>query len=71
MKDLFKNKFPLDRKRKMLSPAGVSGKIYKKYFILARNPFSLTRMNHLFKNTFPRYEKNTSSGKKIKENVFH
>ena len=36
MKDLFKNKFPLDRKRKMLSAAGVSGKIYKKYFILAR-----------------------------------
>ena len=41
MKDLFKNAFPIDGKKHSL--AGVSEKIYKKWFVLARNSVSTTR----------------------------
>ena len=41
MKDSFKNKFPLDSKKR--SRAGVSGKTYKKkWFVLARKSVSTT-----------------------------
>ena len=40
MKDSFKTKFPRDRKK--LFPAGVSQKIYKKWFVLDRKSVSTT-----------------------------
>ena len=41
MKDSFKIKLPLDRKKAF--PAGVSEKIYKKWFVLARKYVSTTQ----------------------------
>ena len=41
MKDSFKNTLPLDRKK--LSAAGVSERIYKKWFVLARKPVPTIR----------------------------
>ena len=64
MKDSFKDTFPLDRKE--ASPAGVYEKLYK-----PESSFPLPGMKHSLKNTFLRYGKTASSGKKIKENSFH
>ena len=41
----------------------------KLWFVIARKSSSTTGMKHSLKNTFPMYEKTTSSGKNI-ENSF-
>ena len=71
MKDSFKNKFPLDRKKR--SRAGVSGKTYKKKMVCTSQKilFHYLKMKHSLKNKFPQYGKTAFSDKKIKENGFH
>ena len=66
MKDSFKNKFPLDRRKAFSGRCDIKYGLYQ-----PKNPFPLPGMKHLLKNTFPRYGKTASSGKKIKENGFH
>ena len=50
MKDSFKNKYPLDRKKSFLRQESLKKK-YKKWFVPARNPFSLPGMTHSLKNS--------------------
>ena len=61
----FVQKYVSAKKKKKLSLAGVSEKIYMK-----NGPFSLPGIKHSLKNTFPLNEKTASSGKKI-ENGFY
>ena len=69
MKDSFKNKFALDRK-KTFSGRSLS-KRYKRWFVLARKSVSTTRNEAFAENALPPYVKIASSGKKIKQNGFH
>ena len=70
MKDSFKNKFPIDRKKLFLRQESEK-KYIKNGLCQPENPFSLPGTTQSLKNTFPRYGKTASSGKKIKENGFH
>ena len=62
MKDSFKTKFPLDRKK--LSPEGASERIYKKWFVLARKCISTTQNDAFIEKYVSSMRKNASSGNK-------
>ena len=73
IKDSFKNKFPLDRKKSFSGKSLWKKKniyIYINGLYWPENKFSLPGMKHSLKNTFPRYGKTAFFDKKIEKNGF-
>ena len=69
MKDLFKNKFPLDRKKPFSSRSLWQN--IQKWFVLTRKSVSTTRNEAFIEKYVSWTRKNFLSDKKIKENGFH